>query len=138
MFTRLNRKFCQRSDEIGRKLPGRCRSMAKREEAHPEEESSCLFDGAVKGLFMFICHLKRPHKIPATAHTNYQPAVNHAAKRSAVRESHRVCFRAGRRPAAASDPLSSPVERRNSSTCAAERGLDIEIALGFTGNRSER
>lgn len=36
--------------------------------AHQKEESSCLFDGVVKGLFMFISHLKRSHKTGDRAH----------------------------------------------------------------------
>lgn len=44
-----------------------CNSMCIRvedgEEARQKEESSCLFDGTIKGLFMFISHLKCSHKI---------------------------------------------------------------------------
>lgn len=43
-------------------------------EAKQKEESSCLFDGAIKGLFMFISHLKRSHKTSDCAH---KPSAGH-------------------------------------------------------------
>lgn len=40
----------------------------RRKGAYQKEESSCLFDGAVKGLFMFISDLKRSHKTGDRVH----------------------------------------------------------------------
>lgn len=49
-------------------------------EAKQKEESSCLFDGAIKGLFMFISHLKRSHKTSDCAH---KPSAAHKSCREA-------------------------------------------------------
>lgn len=51
---------------------------AKRSREAKQKESSCLFDGAIKGLFMFISHLKRSHK---TSDCTHKPSVGHKSCR---------------------------------------------------------
>lgn len=63
-------------------------SEAKRSrEVKQKEESSCLFDGAIKGLFMFIFHLKRSHK---TSDCTHKPSAGYKSchETESVFESH--------------------------------------------------
>ena len=78
----LRTHTCQIGCTDCRQSEARCAHSEAEKNAKQKEESSCLFDGAIKGLFMFISHLKRSHK---TGDCTHKPSNGHKSPRETDR-----------------------------------------------------
>jgi len=85
---------------------------AKQSREAKQKESSCLFDGAIKGLFMFISHLKRSHK---TSDCTHKPSAGHKSchETECVWESPRFWYVRSKK----SNSLRHVIEKRRLRSC---------------------